>query len=61
MTGVPKQIVIHHSELHHALDKSISKIEEAVLRALNNIPPELASDIYKSGLFLTEVVHCYMD
>ena len=53
MTGVPKQIVIHYSELHHALDKSISKIEEAVLRALNNTPPELASDIYKSGLFLT--------
>ena len=24
-----------------------------MLRALNNTPPELASDIYKSGLFLT--------
>ena len=53
MTGVPKQIMISYSEIAHCLDKSISKIEEAVLRALESTPPELAADIYKSGIYLT--------
>jgi len=33
--------------------QSISKIEEAILKALEDTPPELASDIYRRGLFLT--------
>jgi rod shape-determining protein MreB len=53
MTGIPKQIKVSHVEVAHALDKSISKIEDAVLRALESTPPELASDIYKTGLYLT--------
>jgi rod shape-determining protein MreB len=36
-----------------ALDKSIFKIEEAILKALETTPPELASDIYRRGLYLT--------
>ena len=35
------------------MDKSIAKIEEAVLKALEDTPPELASDIYKTGIYLT--------
>lgn len=53
MTGIPKQIIISYSEIAHALDKSISKIEEAILKALETTPPELAADIYKTGLYLT--------
>ena len=53
MTGIPKQITINYQEIAHALDKSISKVEEAVLKALETTPPELASDIYKTGLYLT--------
>lgn len=53
MTGIPKQITINYSEIAGCLDKSISKIEEAVLKALENTPPELAADIYKRGLYLT--------
>jgi len=53
MTGIPKQIKISSSEVAYALDKSIAKIEEAVLRALESTPPELASDIYKTGIYLT--------
>jgi rod shape-determining protein MreB len=34
MTGIPKQIMVSYSEIALALDKSISKIEEAVLKAL---------------------------
>lgn len=53
MTGIPKQIKVNYSEIAHCLDKSISKIEDAVLKALETTPPELASDIYRTGLYLT--------
>ena len=53
LTGIPKQVFTSHSEIAEALDKSIAKIEEAVLKALEDTPPELASDIYKTGIYLT--------
>ena len=53
MTGIPKQIIVTYSEVAHAIDKSISKIEESILKALETTPPELAADIYKTGLYLT--------
>jgi rod shape-determining protein MreB and related proteins len=53
MTGVPKQIMVSYSEIAHALDKTISKIEEAILKALEITPPELSADIYKTGIYLT--------
>ncbi|MBC7426259.1 MAG: rod shape-determining protein, partial [Bacteroidia bacterium] len=53
MTGIPKQVMVSYSEIALALDKSIAKIEEAVLKALENTPPELSADIYQTGLYLT--------
>ncbi len=53
MTGIPKQIKVNYTEIALALDKSISKIEEAILRALELTPPELSADIYQTGLYLT--------
>lgn len=53
ITGIPRQITISYAEVAEALDESISAIEEAILKALENTPPELASDIYKTGLYLT--------
>ena len=53
MTGIPRQIVVRYEETAEALDKSIMKIEEAVLKALEITPPELSSDIYRTGLYLT--------
>jgi rod shape-determining protein MreB and related proteins len=52
MTGIPKEILITYSEIAHALDKSISKVEEAILSALEMTPPELSADIYKTGIYL---------
>lgn len=52
MTGIPKEIMINYSEIAVALDKSISKIEEAILSALEMTPPELSADIYKTGIYL---------
>jgi rod shape-determining protein MreB and related proteins len=53
MTGIPKQIKVSYQEVAYAIDKSISKIEDAILKALELTPPELAADIYKTGLYLT--------
>ena len=46
MTGIPKVIKLSYSEVAFAIDKSVSKIEEAVLKALEIAPPELSADIY---------------
>ncbi len=53
MTGIPKVIKVSYSEIAFALDKSVSKIEEAVLKALEICPPELSADIYDNGIHLT--------
>ncbi|HFU75694.1 MAG TPA: rod shape-determining protein, partial [Arcobacter sp.] len=53
VTGIPRQVEIKHNEIARALDNSIKKIEEAVLKALEDTPPELASDIFKRGIYLT--------
>jgi len=52
MTGIPKEITVTYAEIAQALDKSISKIEEAILGALEATPPELSADIYKTGIYL---------
>lgn len=52
LTGIPKEIYVNYKEIAHALDKSIAKIEGAVLTALSMTPPELASDIYHTGIYL---------
>ncbi len=53
MTGIPKVIKISYTEIAFAIDKSVSKIEEAVLKALEISPPELSADIYENGIYLT--------
>ena len=52
LTGIPKEIMVNSAEIAHALDKSITKIETAVLNALDLTPPELAADIFRTGIYL---------
>ncbi len=52
LTGIPKEVIVNHEEIAHALDKSILKIEAAVLNALEMTPPELAADIFETGIYL---------
>ncbi len=53
MSGLPKLIKVTYQEIAHCLDKSLTKIEEAVLQTLEITPPELSSDIHQSGIYLT--------
>ncbi len=52
MTALPIEIPVSYSEVAHALDKSISKIETAILSVLERTPPELYADIVTSGIYL---------
>ncbi len=52
LTGKPKQVQISFREIAKALDKSILRIEDAVMETLSRTPPELAADIYNTGIYL---------
>ncbi len=53
ITALPMQISVCYQEIAHCIDKTIAKIETAVLQALENTPPELYADIVKNGIWLT--------
>jgi rod shape-determining protein MreB len=52
MTALPIEVPVSYQEIAHCLDKSISKIETAVLGVLEQTPPELYADIVQKGIYL---------
>ena len=52
LTGKPKEISVTYTEIAKALEKSILRIEDAIMETLSNTPPELAADIYNSGIYM---------
>jgi rod shape-determining protein MreB len=52
MTALPIEVPVSYQEIAHCLDKSISKIESAVLNVLEQTPPELYADIVTKGVYL---------
>ena len=53
ITSLPMEIPVCYQEIAHCIDKSIARIETAVLNALANTPPELYADIVKNGIWLS--------
>jgi len=53
MTSLPMDIPVSYQEMAHCLDKSISKMDSAILSALEQTPPELYADIVRNGIYLT--------
>ncbi len=53
ITALPMEVPVCYQEIAHCLEKSIAKIETAVLSALENTPPELYADIVHNGIYLT--------
>ncbi len=51
--GIPVTRMINHSEVAFILEKFITSIEHSVVQTLETCPPELASDIYESGIHIT--------
>jgi rod shape-determining protein MreB len=52
MTALPIEVPVSYQEISHCLEKSISKIETAILSALELTPPELYADIVNKGIYL---------
>lgn len=52
ITAMAMEILITYDEVAYCLDKSISKIETAILSVIEQTPPELYSDIVRRGIHL---------
>jgi rod shape-determining protein MreB len=53
VSGIPKTVRVHSSEIREAIQEPIQQIVDAVRRALEITPPELASDIVDRGIVMT--------
>lgn len=51
--GIPMSVEVTYHELVHVLDKPFAEIENGILHTLQHCPPELASDIYETGIHVT--------
>ena len=52
MTYLPIEVPVSYSEVAHALEKSLSKVETAILSILERTPPELYADVVNNGIYL---------
>ncbi|MCD7963949.1 MAG: rod shape-determining protein [Rikenellaceae bacterium] len=52
LTSLPSTIAISFQEIAYALEKSLVKVDAAVMKVLEQIPPELYADIVKEGVYL---------
>jgi rod shape-determining protein MreB and related proteins len=52
MTALPIEIPISYQEIAYCLDKSLSKVEAALLSVLEQTPPELYADIVNKGIYM---------
>ncbi len=53
LRGLPITRLVDYREIAGVLEKSISAIELGLIQTLETCPPELASDIYGSGIHIT--------
>ena len=52
LTGLPQTITLSYNEIAYALDKSLVKLDNALMEVLEEMPPELYSDVVKNGIYL---------
>ena len=52
ITALPMEVPVGYEEIAHCMEKTIAKIESAILSALENTPPELYADIVNNGIYL---------
>lgn len=52
VSGIPKTVMIYEDEIRESLSENVTVIINAIRIALENTPPELASDIVDRGIVL---------
>lgn len=53
LTALPQTVSLSYSEIACALEKSLVKLDDALMKVLESMPPELYTDIVKNGIYLT--------
>jgi rod shape-determining protein MreB len=53
VTSLPLEIAVSYQKIAMALDKSIARLETAIINVLEQMPPELYADIFTNGIHLT--------
>ncbi|MFH1523205.1 MAG: rod shape-determining protein [Patescibacteria group bacterium] len=53
INGLPKAVTINDNQVREAISRTISQIIENIKITLETTPPELVSDIYEHGIYLT--------
>lgn len=53
ISGLPKAIIVTDKQIREAISRTILKIVENIKTILETTPPELVSDIYERGIFLS--------
>jgi rod shape-determining protein MreB len=52
LTSLPSTLSISYQEIAYALEKSLVKVDAAIMKVLEQIPPELYADIVEEGVYL---------
>ena len=52
LTALPQTITLSYNEIAYALDRSLSKLDDALMKVLQNMPAELYTDVVKNGIYL---------
>jgi cell shape determining protein, MreB/Mrl family len=53
LSGLPAVVTIRSGEVREAMQNEVQQIVEVIRNTLENTPPELASDIYDTGIMLS--------
>ncbi len=52
LTSLPQTVTLSYNEIAYSLEKSLVKLDAALMKVLETMPPELYSDIVKNGIYL---------
>ena len=52
LTALPQTVSLSYNEIAYALDRSLVKLDAALMKVLENMPPELYSDVVRNGVYL---------
>ena len=52
LTGLPQTITLSYNEIAYALDKSLVKLDAALMKVLQEMPAELYTDVVRNGIYL---------
>ena len=52
LTSLPQTVTLSYNEIAYALEKSLVKLDAALMKVLETMPPELYSDIVTNGIYL---------